>query len=608
MIPATPAPAHRPLDLGLAPDAEEFRAEVCAWLTRSMALGRIAGHRDPADRTGLTEEFERALLREVGARGWLGISLPSGAGGGGRPASWAAAFAYETAWHHAPLVDTGVVLASAPVAAYGSAGQRGRLLPAMLDGRETWSCAYTEHASGNDLFAGLLARGRQDGDGTWRITGTKALVTGAAKADRCLTVAQTPGGTAMFVVALRSAVTEPAASAGGGAVAAEGVEVRRIPTIAGYTLDEIVFDGAEAELLGEVGAGRRQVARAVRAEHGGSFQLGWAHRLVSDLTACLAGCGGGEFGTRGDGGSTGGADGLEDGVCGWGAAERTGGLAAGVDPVLGERLGGIWVRLLAGRGTALAPVVAIESGRPDPVAAMLAKIRLTELVRDTAREAASAVRYAASGPFSRARGELEPWEERFAAEAVMRMDGPISVGANDLHREAVASFVLGERSFAGAPARTAEEEAAGPLSAARRALETAVERVNSRTAYGTTVSRLPVVRQRLADMYGELDAAQRLAEQADAPGAAEEVVLAAAEYVGRTCRGVVEEAVELCGGHGYLAEAGLGGLLSAAYAAERRAEAGPSPRVRIAVRALAATSDAERAVGAGVPVSEGSGR
>ncbi|WTW92729.1 acyl-CoA dehydrogenase family protein [Streptomycetaceae bacterium NBC_01309] len=596
MIPATPAPAHRPLDLGLAPDAEEFRAEVCAWLTRAMALGRLAAHRDPSDRTGLTEEFERALLREAGERGWLGISLPSAAGGGGRPASWAAAFAYEAAWHHAPLVDTGVVLASAPVAAYGSAGQRGRLLPAMLDGRETWSCAYTEHASGNDLFAGLRARGRQDGDGTWRITGTKALVTGAAKADRCLTVAQTPGGTAMFVVALRRAVTGPAASAGGGAVAPEGVEIRRIPTIAGYTLDEIVFDGAEAELLGEVGAGRRQVARAVRAEHGGLFQLGWAHRLVSDLTACLAGCGGGEFDTCGDGDRDGGGSGgIEDGVCGWGAAERTGGLAAGVDPVLGERLGGIWVRLLAGCGTALAPVVAIESGRPDPVAAMLAKIRLTELVRDTAREAASAVRYAAYGPLSRARSELEPWEERFAAEAVMRMDGPISVGANDLHREAVASFVLGERQFAGGPARAAaaeEEEAAGPLSAARRALKTAVERVNSRTAYGTTVSRLPVVRRRLADMYGELDAARRLAEQADAPGAAEEVVLAAAEYVGRTCRGVVEEAVELCGGHGYLAEAGLGGPLSAAYAAERRAGAGPSPRVRIAVRMLAAASDA----------------
>ncbi|MEU8132920.1 acyl-CoA dehydrogenase [Streptodolium elevatio] len=584
MIPATPAPAHRPLDLGLAPGAEEFRAEVCAWLTPAMALGRIAAHRDPDDRTGLGEEFERALLREAGKRGWLGISVPSGAGGGGRPASWAAAFAYEVAWHHAPLVDTGVVLASAPVAAYGSAGQRGRLLPGMLDGRETWCCAYTELAAGNDLFAGLRAEARQDGDGTWRITGTKALVTGAAKADRCLTVARTPGGTAMFVVALRSAVaTDPAAPRTGGVMAADGVEIRRIPTIAGYTLDEIVFDGAEAELLGDEGAGRRQVARAVRAEHGGLFQLGWAHRLVSDLTACLAGVGANCVDGRRDGSE--------------------------VDPVLAEQLGGLWVHLLAGRGTALAPVFAMELARPDLVAAMLAKIRLTELVRDAAREAASAVRrFAATRPPGRARSELESWETRFAAEAVMRLDGPISVGANDLHREAVASFVLGERPFDGGKAAF-DEAVAEPLSAAWRALRTAVDRVNSRTAYGTTVSRLPVVRRRLADMYGELDAAWRLAAQADEHGAAEEVVLAAADHVGRACRGVVEEAVELCGGHGYLADSGLGALLSTVYGAERLADTRPSPRARIAVRVLAAEQDAARVAGGGVPAEvEGSGR
>lgn len=542
MIPATTAPRHEPLDLGLDAAAEEFRADVCAWLTRAMEGEHIAPHRDPADRTGVDEAFERFLLREAGARGWLGVAVPSAVGGGGRPASWAAAFAYEAAWHHAPLVDTGVVLASAPVAAYGSARQRGELLPAMLEGTETWCCAYTEHASGNDLFAGIEASAQQDADGTWRITGAKALVTGAAKADRCLTVAHTPGGLSMFVVALR----------------AEGVAIRRVPTIAGYMLDEIEFDAAEGELLGEVGAGRRQVARAVRAEHGGLFQLGWAHRVMADLTACLVEAGAG---------------------------------AAGVDLVIGDRLGDMWTRLLAGRGTAVAPVHAIEAARPDPVAAMLAKIRLTELVRDLAREAASLTRYSASAASALAAlpgHELASWEARFEAEAVMRLDGPISVGANDLHREAVASFVLGERPFGEVVLGNGDDD--GPTAvaaaAAGRALAIAVGRAKSRTAYGTTMARLPVVRRRIADMYGDLEAARRLAAQAGTPGVGQDVVLAAAAHVGQACRQIVEDAVELCGGYGYLAESGLGDLLQEVRSFERSGEEAHSARRRLASQVL----------------------
>src|SRR5690349_940811 len=100
---------------GFDAEAEAFRGEVCAWLSERLAPAQTAGHADPRDRTGLAESFERALQREAGERGWLGISLPAEDGGGGRPASFAAAFGYEAAYHDAPVVDTAVVLMAAPI-------------------------------------------------------------------------------------------------------------------------------------------------------------------------------------------------------------------------------------------------------------------------------------------------------------------------------------------------------------------------------------------------------------------------------------------------------------------------------------------------------------
>jgi alkylation response protein AidB-like acyl-CoA dehydrogenase len=331
-----------------------------------------------------------------------------------------------------------------------------------------------------------------------------------------------------------------------------GVAVRGVPTIAGYALDELVFEGTAAELLGEDGAGRRQAARAVRAEHGGMFQLGWAHRIAADLTDRYGG-----------------------------VPMASGAALAEADPLVRERIGELWARLYAGRATALASVAAAPGGGPAPVAALLAKVRLTELLKDVARDAAAVASAEPCDPEDRTPG---PWEARFTAEAMLRLDGPVSVGANDLHRDAIAAYVLGERRPAAAmPDLDAYPSAGDAVSlsraavgAAARALAHTVDYVQVRAAYGTTLARLPVVRRRLADMYGDLDAARRLL---DGIGTLErdpvEAAAAAEAYAARLCLRVVEEAVELCGGHGYLAESGLGDCYRAAWAAVRRADYGP---------------------------------
>src|SRR5262245_50650924 len=105
------------------PDVAAFAAEVRAFLDREMA-GATA---DPRDLTGLSEDFERAMLRRAGERGWLGVAEPDRR----------AAFDFLVAAADAPLIDTAMTLAGAAVLRFADPAQRERFLPAMLGGEIT---------------------------------------------------------------------------------------------------------------------------------------------------------------------------------------------------------------------------------------------------------------------------------------------------------------------------------------------------------------------------------------------------------------------------------------------------------------------------------------
>ena len=380
--------------------AEQFRLEVCAFLTAEMAPERTAGHADPTDRTGLDHEFERALQRAAGRRGYLGISVDEAHGGGGRPRSYAAAFQYEAAYHDAPLVDTAVVLAGSPVMRLGTAEQRARLVPPMLAGELAMCIAYTEPDAGNDLSR-LSATAETIAAG-FVLDGVKTLVTGADKADYCLTVAVTEPAAglrerlSMFVVDMRS----------------PGVTVVGRPTMSRYSLWDVRFDrvplGTDA-LLGRQGAGWHQLARAVEEERNGMFILGWCQRLLDELVAY---CDGEEL--------------LDD-------------------PSIADTVAGLWIDLQAGRRFALRLVEEEEQGAPTRTAGSLAKVHLTELAQ---RIAAAGTELA--GPAGAIEGSLfgpaVPYAGaggRFCFEYLFRVDGPISVGANELHRSGIAQLGLG---------------------------------------------------------------------------------------------------------------------------------------------------------------------
>jgi alkylation response protein AidB-like acyl-CoA dehydrogenase len=386
---------------GLDAEAEHFRTEVCAWLTAEMAPDRTASQADPTDRTGIDLVFEKRLQAQAGQRGWLGISLPTDIGGGGRPASSAAALAFEAAYHDAPLVDTALVLAGAPLIAFGSDEQRAQWLPRMLSGDVLMCIAYTEPDAGNDL-AGLTTTAIPGPDGGYVLNGRKTLITGAGKADACLTVARTDldapvrRGISMFLTELDR----------------PGISVVPRRTMADYDLWDVVFESAWVPadaLLGEQNAGWRQLAYSVEQERTGMYSLGWCQRLFDELrTHCL----------------TPGPD-----------------VAPIDDPRVSDRLADLWVALQDGRRAALRLTREEVEERRSAASASAAKVMLTEYAPRLAQAATELVGPAGSitGTLFAEAQEGAPARGRFAYEFLFRFDGPISVGANEIHRGGIAA-------------------------------------------------------------------------------------------------------------------------------------------------------------------------
>lgn len=354
-----------------------------------------AGHGDPSDLTGLDEGFERAVLRQAGARGFLGVSLPTAVGGGGRPLTYRAAFELEAAFHDAPLIDTAVTLLGGPLLRFGSPAQHDGLLRRAAAGEVTACIAYTEADAGSDLGAvsteATLRRG-----GGFELRGTKVLVTGAHKADWCLTIARTrPGvpareGLSMLLVDMRT----------------PGVSVRRHPTMNGWTLCDVTFDGAvvpDEGLLGTLHGGWGQLMTAVADETASLFHVGFAERLFAALVDGLR------------------AEGRQD------------------DPVVRDRLGDLRARLDAARRLGIRAVTA--DGGQGAVPAAMAKIYATELQQ--AMTAAAADLVGAAGRWSPLfDGGGQPGG-RLGYELLERVHGTIGGGTNETKRTLLALKGLG---------------------------------------------------------------------------------------------------------------------------------------------------------------------
>ena len=264
-----PTPAH-------SEAAEALRAEVRAFLRDHLK------ERTPLQRSNSWNGYSAEFSRELGRRGWIGITWPKQYGGGER-----------TALERYVLIEE-MLAAGAPVAGhwiadrqtgplilkFGSEAQKQTVLPGILRGEDFTCIGMSEPDSGSDL-ASVRTRAVPE-NGGFRINGTKVWITNAHNARYMILFCRTSGtaedrhkGTSQLLVDLATA----------------GIEISPIIDMAGqHHFNEVsfrdVFVPADA-LLGNEGDGWRQVTSELSYERSGPERFLSSFILLSELARVL---------------------------------------------------------------------------------------------------------------------------------------------------------------------------------------------------------------------------------------------------------------------------------------------------------------------------------
>jgi len=177
------------MDLTYPPDAEEFRAEVRAWLEENLPEGWFD------DDFELSAEdrkaFNQAWTQKLHEGRWLCASWPEEYGGRGLPTMQAVVLAEEFHRAGAPMRADffGDTLVGPTILQWGTDEQKQEFIPKILSGEISWCQGFSEPDAGSDL-AGLKTRAELDGD-EWVINGQKIWTTQAGYADYIFVLART---------------------------------------------------------------------------------------------------------------------------------------------------------------------------------------------------------------------------------------------------------------------------------------------------------------------------------------------------------------------------------------------------------------------------------
>ena len=271
-----PLSALAPTPVELPPRALRLRAEIRSFLAEERAGGRWRPRVD-----GWFAGWDERFSREVGARGWLAMTLPRRYGG------------QEASVLERYVVIEELVAAGAPVAAhwvadqqvgpallrFGTEAQRQEFLPGIAEGRTYFGIAVSEPHAGSDAAA--ISTEARRVDGGWALSGTKAWVAGAARAHALVVLARTATvdaadrrrGMSQFLVRTD----------------APGLAVHPLPVLTGERhLAEVSLDGVfvpDAMVLGEVGRGWSQLMGQLAFERSGPEQFLSTFPLVRQLAA-----------------------------------------------------------------------------------------------------------------------------------------------------------------------------------------------------------------------------------------------------------------------------------------------------------------------------------
>jgi alkylation response protein AidB-like acyl-CoA dehydrogenase len=234
---------------------QALREEVRAFLAARLPAGSYL----PG--LGMAGDVDPQFSRDLGARGWLGMTLPKEYGGGGRSAVDRLVVVEELLAAGAPVGYHWVAdRQSGPnIAAHGTVKQKEYFLPRIARGELCFAIGMSEPDAGSDLAS--VRTKAIPADGGWLINGRKIWTTAAYAATYIVGLFRTSGdrygGLTQFIVDPTSA----------------GLTISRIPFIDGtQEFCEVAFEDVfvpDSMRLGAVGAGWGQNTAELVLERSG---------------------------------------------------------------------------------------------------------------------------------------------------------------------------------------------------------------------------------------------------------------------------------------------------------------------------------------------------
>jgi alkylation response protein AidB-like acyl-CoA dehydrogenase len=178
------------MDLGDAPDDAAFRAQVRAWLAKSLPQLPWPEPAELVHKRPFWQQWQRMVFEA----GYAGPSWPREYGGGGMDARRRAILTEEMDRAGAPerLNTIGEDFAGPTIVEFGTDAQKQRFLQSILTGEDIWCQLFSEPESGSDLASLRTAATKVEGG--WRINGQKIWTSRAHLASYAILLARTGGG------------------------------------------------------------------------------------------------------------------------------------------------------------------------------------------------------------------------------------------------------------------------------------------------------------------------------------------------------------------------------------------------------------------------------
>lgn len=330
-------------------DLQEFRREV-----RQFLDGKLPARLSTKVRLGqrlMKADYEEwhAILNE---KGWLAVNWPVDFGGTGWSAHQRFIFEEELCAAHAPrILPFGLMMLGPVLQKFGSAAQRDRFLPRILNGEHWWCQGYSEPGAGSDL-ASLKTRAVRDGE-HYVVNGQKTWTTLGQHANWifCLVRTNTDVKPQAGISFLLIDMTSP------------GVEVRPIRLLDGEAeVNEVFFDNVRVPVENLVG----------EENHGWTY----AKYLLTHERTNIAGTGFAKAGL--------------DAVKRIASQEMAGGKPLVTNPHFAARLAQVEIDLMAMETTNLRVIAQVAAGQAPGVESSMLKIKGTELrqqINDLTRRA-----------------------------------------------------------------------------------------------------------------------------------------------------------------------------------------------------------------------------